>query len=452
MEKRFYLLLVFVLVLSLVGCQQAAATLTAAPATEVAAEEEVATEAVEEEATEVATAEAEAVTLTVWVTGEEADGGQVQAAADAYTAQNPNVIIKTEVVPWSDAHTKILAAAAAGSGPDVITGGMSWGLELGQNGGMIDLNAQYPDIAKDIQSKTMPNIWEAIVPATGEVYGVQQSVTVNMIYYRTDILEEVTGSTDTPKTWEEFTALLDELQAAGYDAPMLWRWGNTDWLGFQSILYQAGGTFYSPDCSSVTVNSPEGAQALDFMLSLYSKYNTPTDAWPDQVAFVNGDAPVMIDGNWIVPDFDLTRPEIAGKWIPAVMPAGPSGKSVTFLGGNIIGIMSYAPQASQDAAADFIHFLYTEEAVKVQAEYRASQKGIFIPPYDEFVDIIPIGDDLKAAIIETLSTAYGPPTCPGFEAGNPDVTKAIQEAIFGEADAATALENAQAALEKTLTQ
>jgi multiple sugar transport system substrate-binding protein len=258
-------------------------------------------------------------------------------------------------VLWSDAHTKILAATAAGSGPDVITGGMSWRLELGQNGGMIDLNAQYPDIAKDIQSKTMPNIWEAIVPTTGEVYGVQQTVTVNMMDYRTDILEEVTGLKDTPKTWEEFTALLDKLQEAGYDKPMLWRWGNTDWLGYQSILYQAGGTYYSPDCSKVTLDTPKAAQALDFMLDLYNKYNTPTDAWPDQVAFVNGDAPVMIDGNWIVPDFALTRPEIDGKWIPAAMPAGPSGKSVTFLGGNIIGIMSYAPKASQDAAADFIH-------------------------------------------------------------------------------------------------
>lgn len=388
------------------------------------------------------------VTLSIWATGGDFDAGLLQAVADVYSLVHPNVSFKIEGVPWSDAHTKILAAAAASTGPDIITGGMSWGIELGQNGGAIDMNKAYPEMVADIKAKTMPAIWDAITLQTGEVYAVQHYATLQVAYYRTDLLKDVGGMDNPPATWEEFTKLLDAYQAAGKDVPMLFRWGNTSWLGFQGLLYAAGGSFYSPDCKTVTVNSPEAAKALDFMMTFYSKYNTPTENWPDDMAFVTGDSPVVWDGNWGIPNYDLTKPEIKDKWTVTAMPAGPSGKSASFLGGNAISIMSYSENA--DTAADFISFLYTEEAVKAQANYAAAQKNIFIPPYDGYVDYMPVGQTFRDGIKALLQSAYGPPNCAGWEAGNPGIDKAIQEVVFGVSDVSTALAAMQAALEETL--
>jgi ABC-type glycerol-3-phosphate transport system substrate-binding protein len=448
------LLLVTVLTLLLASCAPAAPV-----APEVVKETQIVKETsvveVEKVVTATAVPPAADVTLTIWVTGGDFDAGLMQSAADLYTLVHPNVTFKIEPVSWSDAHTKFLAAASAQSGPDLITGGMSWGIELGKNGGMIDLKKQYPALVETIQAKTMPGIWGAIVPPSGEVFAPEWASTLMMAYYRTDIIEEKTGSKELPKTWEEFTALLEKLQAAGMQTPLIINWGSQSWLGYQNWLYAAGGSFYSADCSAVTLNTPEAEQALTYYIDFYTKYNTPK-AW-DTVPFEKGDAAIMVDGNWNIPTFDLTKPELAGKWSAGSLPAGPSGTPSHFIGGQIIGIMSYTAPEIQDVAADFIGFLYSDEAMKAQATYAAAQKSVFIPPSDVYVDLMPIKAEYKDAVKAALANAWGPPNCKGWEEGNPNIDKAIQEVLFKEGavtpdDIKAALQKMQAGLEDTLSQ
>jgi ABC-type glycerol-3-phosphate transport system substrate-binding protein len=314
---------------------------------------------------------------------------------------------------------------------------------------MIDLNKQYPKMVEDIKSKTMPGIWNAVVPPSGEVYAPEWASTLMMAYYRTDIIEKVTGSKELPKTWDELNALMDKLIASGMKTPIIVNWGSQSWLGYQNWLYAAGGSFYSADCSKVTLDSPEAAKGLDYYLNFYQKYNAPK-AW-DTVPFEKGDAAIMIDGNWNIPNYDLTKPELAGKWVAGAMPAGPSGKPSHFIGGEIIGIMSYTTPEIQDASADFIAFLYSNDAQKVQSTYAASQKNMYIPPSDQFIDMMTVSQAYKDAIKGALTEAAGPPSCKGWEEANPNIDKAIQEVLFGKNTAPKALEQMQAALEDTLT-
>lgn len=447
LKRSVFVLVVFVVAFSSACTTPTTVPATAVPATAVPATAVPATEvsATEVPATEVPPAD-EAITLKIWVTGAEFDAGLMQAAADLYNESHPNVTFEIEPVAWGDAHTKIVAATAAQEGPDIITGGMSWGIELGKQGGMIDLKAKYPEIVADIEAKSMPGIWSAVVPPSGEVYGPEWAPTLLLPYYRTDVIKELTGSEALPQTWEELTALLDKAVEAGMTNPAIVQWGSTNWMGYFNFLYAGGGSFYSADCSEVTINSPEAEVALQYFIDFYSKYGSSTEGWPGDTGWVDGEAVVIFTGNWSIPGYDLGKPELAGKWVPAAFPVGPSGKRTSFLGGSIVGIMSYAKPEVQDVAADFIHFLYSEEAVKAEGDYAITQKNIYIPPSTEFVDLISTNATYQDAIKTILDDAAGPPNCPGWEQGNPAVDKNIQEIIFNN----MTIPDALAAMEKEL--
>ena len=77
--------------------------------------------------------------LVVWATGDDASTKVTQAAAKVFMRQNPGVKVTVQTIGWGDGYAKILAAAAAKKGPDVITGGLSWGISLGQKGALADL-------------------------------------------------------------------------------------------------------------------------------------------------------------------------------------------------------------------------------------------------------------------------------------------------------------------------
>ena len=66
----------------------------------------------------------------------------------------------------------------------------------------------------------------------------------------------------------------------------------------------------------------------------------------------NGEYPIGQTGNWALFGIPAGRPKLEGKWAIAALPAGPSKKRTAFIGGRVIGIMSYSK--NQDAAANFL--------------------------------------------------------------------------------------------------
>ena len=394
--------------------------------------------------------EAKPTKLLIWATGDETFTKILQAAGDYYTSQHPNVTIEVQTVSWNDAHAKILAAATGGQGPDVITGGMSWGIEFGKLGGMIDLRKAYPDTVSAIEKVTIPQAFKAISTKDGEVYGVQYSVDLMAMLYRTDLLKEIAGMDKAPATWEELATAVEKFNAAGKKGFAM-QWGNTQWLQFFNWLYSAGGSLYDDACTKATVASPEGLKALQFYTDMYKKWNAPTDGWPDiETGLETGDYPLSITGSWDIGSLDTTKPAIAGKWAPAPLPKGPGGKGVSFLGGQIIGIMAYSKNA--DAAAQFIASLYTPESMDVRAAKAAELNSLYIPPGVGLISRIKTSPDRIAVLQAILKDAQGPPPCLGWEEASKTLEQKIQEVYLGTGDAQKALEAGAAAMDAALKQ
>ena len=57
------------------------------------------------------------LTFQIW---DVAQRDSMQAISDAYTAQNPNVVIEVQVTNWSEYWTKLEAAAESNTMPDIV--------------------------------------------------------------------------------------------------------------------------------------------------------------------------------------------------------------------------------------------------------------------------------------------------------------------------------------------
>ncbi|GAA1815225.1 hypothetical protein GCM10009682_40380 [Luedemannella flava] len=365
------------------------------------------------------------VSLTMWNTGSDEDTKAIQKAADQYKAAHPDVTIKVETITWADGNAKILAAAQAKQGADIITGGLSWGIQFGALGGMVDLKTLgVVDVAKSVSQQA---IWKSITSTDGAVYGAPFDLSAYVLYYNPDLFAKakIAGP---PKTWAELTDAITKLKAAGVKYPFAMEWGNTSWLEYFNFLRQAGGNLYDEGCTKATIDSPQAVEALRFYGELYTKYGAPKDAGFDVTGGMGkGEVAMISGGNWLLSGIPSTVPALKDKLGVAPMPAGAAG-GTTFLGGRVIGVMSYSK--NQQAAADFITYLYDPAAIKTIADTLAVSGSLFLSSRPDQL----AGLQAKPEVVQTLQSIYGtaegPPACPGWEDSSSLVDKALQKSMF----------------------
>ena len=385
-------------------------------------------------------------TLTVWATGGDADAAVMKAAGKAFEDANPGVTVKVEAISWGDGYAKVLAAAAAKKGPDVFTGGLSWGISAGNKGALADLRKL--GVASYVQPKVPSQIYKALVGyKSTKVYAVPFDLTLMMMFYDKTTLSKA-GITAAPKTIADFNAAAEKLKAAGVATPVYNEWGNADWLGFFSWLYSSGGSLYDAQCK-VTINNAKGVAALTQYKKLYTDFAAPKPGvadWSMNDNIKNGKYGIGFSGNFQASGY-YTYYKDYKNWTAAPVPAAPGKKSVAFIGGRGISIMGYVPAAKQRIAAKFISSLYDVNVVKAMNVVGAANNAIFLSPVVAFADTIEsYPADVLATIKSQLKDAQGPPNCIGWEDSQNDVTSAIQKYLFGSTSAKDALDAAADAM------
>jgi len=363
--------------------------------------------------------------ITVWLTGSDTDATILQEASAAWTAES-GIAVNVEAVPWSDSYTRSLTAINSGVGADVIIGGMSWGISLGNLGGLTELSDTFGEDTEALLAVNNQAFVDATIGVDGAQYAIPYSQDVHIMYYSTAAFEEA-GIESAPATWEEFTAALDALEEAGLGGGA-YGWGNASWLSFIGILNQAGGSFYNEDCSAVTINSDEGLEALEFYTLLFEEYGFPAEQADPASAFSTGEYSIVISGEWHASGIDASFPELEDQWSVATLPAGPSGSSAAFLGGRMAGIFSYS--TNQEAAFDFLEWVATPEAAEALAAATFENGGIFLPAQPENGQFIQGSAEFNEALNTQLADVVGPPPCPGWEESQSEVDLIIQSVLF----------------------
>ena len=376
--------------------------------------------------------------IMMWLVGSEGQAQTITEIAREFHKET-NVKVRCEAISWSEAHSKYLTSIAGGVAPDIGTMGLTWGMEFGSLGVMVDLGREYEEDVSRIKSEVFPGMW-ASIEYEGSVYGIPFDISEYVLYYRSDMISAP------PDTWEDLANLLAYLNQKGKS--MLFDWGSLSWIGYSNYLWQAGGDYYSPDHRSVTIDSPESLAAIKFFSELYTRYNVPKTKIPLEQGMRTGDFPMAISGNWKIDGLRLSAPEITGKWSIALLPKGPSGRRTAFLGGRIMGI--FAQSKNKKEAWEFIKFLF---APKTQERlYRGAflRQDTYLPPNMDAWDNLEMDEGLKRVLIEQARDAKGPPPVMDWDSAAKKVDEVIQRVVLKNADPKKELASCKAEMERLL--
>lgn len=373
--------------------------------------------------------------IMMWLSGSEGQAVTIKSlAGDFY--KKTGIKVNCEAVSWGDAHSKYLTSIAGGVAPDIGTMGLTWGAEFGMLDSMVDLAAVYPEDIRAIKATVFPGLWNSI-EYKGKVFGVPFDLTEHILYYRSDIIKEP------PRTWGELTAVLEELNRS--NRGMIFDWGSLNWIGYSPFLWQAGGDYYSPDYSRVTIDSPEAEKAMKFFSELYTKYNVPKAKIPLEQGMRTGDFPLAISGNWKMDGLRLLAPEIAGKWSIATLPKGPSGKGTAFIGGRIMGIFEQSKHKKEAWA--FIRYLSTPEIQKTLYESALTEQDTYLPPNKDTWAIIDMNPKFKKVLFDQAEDSKGPPAIANWDAYTRHIDNVIQRTVLQGVDPKAGLSDVKGELE-----
>jgi multiple sugar transport system substrate-binding protein len=212
-------------------------------------------------------------TIDLWIVDWNADTRRLldEEVLPAFEKEH-GVDVKVQYVDWGHLDEKLTISFAGGVQPDVFQLGAEYVGSMAYRGQAMvldDLVRKWPQ-------------WNDFIPATrdtvsayGHVYGVPYLSAPRVLVYRKDLYEKA-GLPYPPRTWEEWAragAALTERNARG----AITRAGinlnaGVNWTTFTTFLWQNGGDVLTPDGRHAAFNSPQGVEALEYLISLYNEY------------------------------------------------------------------------------------------------------------------------------------------------------------------------------------
>ncbi len=376
--------------------------------------------------------------ILMWLVGSESQAKVIQSLGNEFF-KDKDIGFRCEAISWGDAHTKYLTSIAGEVTPDIGTMGLTWGTEFGFLGAMLDLAKEYPQDIKIIKEKIFSGLWDS-VEYKETVYGIPFDLSVQVMFYRNDILQRP------PQTWQDLKEAL--LNLKNQKKGMLFDWGSMSWIGLAPYLWQAGGDFYNPQGSKATLDSEAGVEALKFFSRLYTELGVPKTQVPLEQGMRTGDFPLAISGNWKIDALRLSAPEIQGKWSIALLPAGPSSRRTAFIGGRIMGVFNKSKHKKE--AWEFIKFLFQPKTqVKLYETARANQDS-YLPTNISTWDILPIEGEFKEVLKAQAQDAKGPPSVRGWDESTRFIEEAIQRVVLQQADVQKELSRTNHEMDKNI--
>jgi len=297
----------------------------------------------------------------------------------AFEKANPGITVKLEQAPSdTDVYRSTLVTQISGgsSSFDVYNGDVVWPAQFGKAGLAKPLNSYFPQSFWDGFSK-------GLVPSLtykGNIMAVPLFTDNAFLFYRKDLLAK--AGLAVPTTWQQLQSEAKTLQSKGlvkygFTAQFASYEGLTcDWTEFAA---DAGATSVTADGTKSTVNSPQAAQALQFMRGLISSGVTPsaTTTFQEQQSeslFTSGQVAFLRNWTYAYADANSSASKIAGKVGIANLPTfqGQQGPGYSVTGGWNLYLNPHSKNAP--AAIAFMKWI-----AGTQAQTIIGQQGGEIP-------------------------------------------------------------------------
>ena len=254
--------------------------------------------------------------LDIWITtGRDQSTVLKTMVDDTFTAKT-GIKVNVKLVQ-ADA---ILTAVVAGNGPDIVLSVSGWfAVNYAMRNAVEDLT-QFPDF-EEVVKPFYPSILEPLTYNNGTrtgVYGMPETQNFNLLFYRTDIMEELGLSI--PNTWEELIAELPTIQGNSLTVALPYPdIALADISVLDSMIFQNGGSIYDADAKHTVIDSEAGVAAFKQYTSLYNDYGLPT-VFDFVSRFRSGEMPMGIASYATYNTLMVSAPEIRGLWDFTLIP------------------------------------------------------------------------------------------------------------------------------------
>ncbi len=372
-----------------------------------------------------------------------ANGGHeedLQAIADAFHQENPNITVKIETIPYDSYFTKLQTAVAGGTAADAFELNYENFVTYAANGSLAGLEGVNA-------SEYRKSLVDAFM-VDGKQYGLPESFSNVVLFYNKDLFKAKGVAEPTADwTWS------DEQNAA----EALTDTANGTWGDYQPVTFhefykalaQTGGKFMADDGKKTAFNSPEGVKAATWLVEKSGK-TMPTEAdgagTPDfdSKLFQTGKLAMWHSGIWM---FDGLK-DVQFDWDIVVEPGDTTKASAMFTNGAVVNAKSH----NVDAATRWVTYLTSS---KTMSDIRLSSSWELPPVADDavFASYLEKGKPAnRRAVLDSLDKTVLPPVIESQQEMQDAVTQELTAAASGRKSVEDALSDAAAAVDALINQ
>lgn len=401
-----------------------------------------------------AATDATTVTFRLW---DDVAAPAYEESFDAFTAQNPDITVEVEVVPWGDYWERMPLDIQSGDMADIFWTNSTGYADYADNGNLINITEA---IGEDHDEWTQSVV--DLYTRDGSLWGVPQIWDSIALYYNKDLVDAA-GVDVTDLTWApdggEGDTLLPAAQALTLDSAGLnasedgfnpddrVQYGFNAQLDMQAIyldwLAQAGATFQDEN-DKFAFASPEGETAFQYIFDMVNTWhvapsaadtNTNGDATRDM--FLQGELALFQSGPY---NLKTIADNAEFEWGIAPQVAGPEGR-ISIVHG--VAAVGNADTENMEATTKVLEWLGSAEGQTALASQGVSFPAA-VDAQQAFVDYWAEQDVDVQLFIDAAMGDTGPaPLGKNFNAAMGAYTAPLQDMMLGNIPVAEALQQAQ---------
>ncbi|OYD17183.1 transcriptional antiterminator [candidate division WOR-3 bacterium JGI_Cruoil_03_44_89] len=332
--------------------------------------------------------------------------------------------------------------------PDLFLMDVAWVAQFAASGWLFSLDSRIKKTSFDI-TQLFSSVVNQVDVYKGEVISLPVYIDCGLLYFRKDLL--IKYGCPVPEIWSDFLECAKEIQGEE-------RKNNPNFYGFvwQGAQYEglvcnfiefiaSNGGDITDKSGSITVNSEENIQALQFMRDLIHKYkisppNTFTEMREEEVRtfFESGNA--LFERNWPYAWklHDSQGSPVRGKVGITLLPKFDNGRHAASLGGWHIGISRYSDK--KDEAWELVKFILsykTQKKLCLNLAWNPARVDVYDDT--EVKERMPHMNVLKKA----FENAVARPNFPYYTQISEVLQRYVNTAISGKINSGEALEQAQ---------
>ncbi len=390
--------------------------------------------------------------IDVWITAGRDQSNILKSMVDQMFTPNTGVKVNVKLIDAAAGSNTVSSSAGAinamlpavisGFGPDValnIT--QTEPVNYAMRKAVVDLRAKFGNEVDQVLSEYYPSSYESY-KFNGGLFALPETQNYNVLFYRTDIMEELGIDAKQINTWEDVIKMLPILQKnnMSFAVPSVERkinnMTNPDLANYYAQLYQRGGRLYDEEGKITTIDTQQGIEAFEFYTKLFTNYKlTKQYDFPNR--FRSGEMPIGVADYSTFNTLAVFAPEIKGLWDFGLIPGmkqedGSINRSTQSWGTCSMMLRGAEDREKTDKAWEFMKWwassstqaTYASELEAVMgaaARYATANKNTF--------ETLSWSQKESAALKEQWQYAFGIPQVAGGYYTERHITNAIRKVI-----------------------